>query len=153
MTKGSRRYRKEHGDLCLLLCCVSPQCLLFADPNKEHQVKQKCGSEAQPQHHRAMERWVQRQPTIANSLIADTHIAEGGAVVEVRFQGNWISASGKEPSCQFRRHKRCWFDPWDRKISWRRAWQPTPVFLPGEVHEQEKPGKLQSIGLQAVGHH
>ena len=25
-------------------------------------------------------------------------------------------------------------DPWVRKISWRREWQPTPVFLPGEVH-------------------
>ena len=24
------------------------------------------------------------------------------------------------------------FDPWVRKIPWRRAWQPTPVFLPGE---------------------
>ena len=23
-------------------------------------------------------------------------------------------------------------DPWVRKISWRRAWQPTAVFLPGE---------------------
>ena len=28
------------------------------------------------------------------------------------------------------------FDPWVRKIPWRRAWQPTPVFLPGESHEQ-----------------
>ena len=27
-------------------------------------------------------------------------------------------------------------DPWVRKIPWRRAWQPTPVFLPGESHEQ-----------------
>ena len=26
------------------------------------------------------------------------------------------------------------FDPWVRKISWRRAWQATPVFLPGESH-------------------
>ena len=25
-------------------------------------------------------------------------------------------------------------DPWVRKISRRRAWQPTPVFLPGESH-------------------
>ena len=25
-------------------------------------------------------------------------------------------ASGKEPACQSRRHKRCWFDPWVRKI-------------------------------------
>ena len=28
------------------------------------------------------------------------------------------------------------FDPWVRKISWRRKWQPTPVFLPGKSHEQ-----------------
>ena len=26
------------------------------------------------------------------------------------------------------------FDPWVGKIPWRRAWQPTPVFLPGESH-------------------
>ena len=31
---------------------------------------------------------------------------------------------------------RCEFDPWVRKIPWRRAWQPTPVFLPGESHGQ-----------------
>ena len=24
------------------------------------------------------------------------------------------------------------FDPWIGKIPWRRAWQPTPVFLPGQ---------------------
>ena len=28
------------------------------------------------------------------------------------------------------------FDPWVSKIPWRRAWQPTPVFLPGESHRQ-----------------
>ena len=28
------------------------------------------------------------------------------------------------------------FDPWVRKIPWRRAWQPIPVFLPGESHGQ-----------------
>ena len=27
-----------------------------------------------------------------------------------------------------------WFDPWVGKIPGRRAWQPTPVFLPGESH-------------------
>ena len=43
-------------------------------------------------------------------------------------------ASGKEPACQCRRCKRCGFDPWVKKIPWRRAWQPTPVFLPGESH-------------------
>ena len=32
--------------------------------------------------------------------------------------------------------KRCRFDPWFGKIPWRRKWQPTLVFLPGESHEQ-----------------
>ena len=41
---------------------------------------------------------------------------------------------GKEPTCQCRRHKRCQFNPWVGKIPWRRAWQPTAVFLPGEFH-------------------
>ena len=42
--------------------------------------------------------------------------------------------SDKEPVCQF---KRCKFDPWVRKIPWRRAWQPTPVFLLGDSHGQK----------------
>ena len=44
--------------------------------------------------------------------------------------------SGKEPTCQCRRCKRQGFDPWVRKIPWRRVWQLTPVFLPGEFHRQ-----------------
>ena len=39
---------------------------------------------------------------------------------------------GKEPACQFRRCNRCRFDPWVKKIPWRRTEQPTPIFLPGE---------------------
>ena len=31
---------------------------------------------------------------------------------------------------------RCGFDSWVRKVPWRRTWQPTPVFLPGEPHGQ-----------------
>ena len=33
-----------------------------------------------------------------------------------------------------------WFDPWVRKIPWRRKWQPTPVFLPGESYGQSLAG-------------
>ena len=29
------------------------------------------------------------------------------------------------------------FDPWVRKMPWRRNWQPTPVFLPGEFLGQK----------------
>ena len=28
------------------------------------------------------------------------------------------------------------FNPWVRKIPWRRGWLPTPIVLPGEVHGQ-----------------
>ena len=39
------------------------------------------------------------------------------------------------------------------KILWRREWQHTSGFLPGEFHGQrEEPGRLQSMGLQRVGH-
>ena len=32
------------------------------------------------------------------------------------------------------------------------AWQPTPVFLPGETPQTEEPGGLQSMGSQRVRH-
>ena len=44
------------------------------------------------------------------------------------------------------------FDPWVGKIPWRRAWQPTPVFLPGESPWTEEPGGPQFIRSQRVGH-
>ena len=43
-------------------------------------------------------------------------------------------ASDKEPACQGRRHKRLEFDSWLKRFPWRRAWQPTAVFLPGKSH-------------------
>ena len=44
--------------------------------------------------------------------------------------------------------RRLGFYPWVGKIPWRRAWQSTPVFLPGESPWTEEPGGLQSMGLQ-----
>ena len=38
-------------------------------------------------------------------------------------------------------------DPWIRKISWRRKWQPTPVFLPGKPH-----GWRSLVGYSPWGH-
>ena len=43
---------------------------------------------------------------------------------------------GKEPANQCRRLKRHGLDPWVREIFWRRKWQPTRIFFPGESHEQ-----------------
>ena len=44
---------------------------------------------------------------------------------------------GKESICQCRRPRRHRFEPWVRKIPWRRKWQPIPAFLPGESHGQK----------------
>ena len=56
--------------------------------------------------------------------------------------GQWLGFPGgtsggkKKTTCQCRRPKRFGFDPWVRKICWSMAWQPTPVFLPGDSHWQ-----------------
>ena len=56
-------------------------------------------------------------------------------IAQYFLQGIPGGATGKEPTCQCRRQRRR-FDPWVGKIPWKRAWQPTPVFLPGESHGQ-----------------
>ena len=57
---------------------------------------------------------------------------------------------GKESACNAEECLWCRrreFDTWVRRISWRRKWQPTPVFLPGKFH-----GQRSLIGSQRVGH-
>ena len=50
-----------------------------------------------------------------------------------------------------RRCRRRGFGPWIRKISWREAWQPTPVFLPGESRGQKSLAGYSPWGCR-VGH-
>ena len=67
----------------------------------------------------------------------------------------WGQAGGKEPAWQCQRYKRCEFDPWVGKIPWRRAWQPTPVFLPGEFQGENSltdyspQGQRESVRTEA----
>ena len=60
----------------------------------------------------------------------------------------WLSS--KESACQCRRHRRCRFNPWVRKIPWRRKWQPTPVFLPGKFHRQRTLAGYSPWGLKVL---
>jgi len=46
-------------------------------------------------------------------------------------QGKRIWLKGKKICLPSRRHG---FDPWVRKVPWRRKWHPTPVFLSGKSH-------------------
>ena len=45
---------------------------------------------------------------------------------------------------------------WDQslvgKMPWKKEWQPTPVFLPGESPWIEEPGELQSMGCKRARH-
>ena len=67
--------------------------------------------------------------------------------ISIHCEGFPGAASGKEPTCQCRRLKRGEFYPWVGKIPWRKAWQPTPVFLPGESH-----GQRSLVGYSPQGH-
>ena len=76
--------------------------------------------------------------------------------------GPCFTYKGETRSCKKRNPKFCYhhhfsltphkghgFDCGVGKISWRRAWQPTPVLLPAESHGQ-RPGRLQSAGSHRV---
>ena len=56
------------------------------------------------------------------------------------------------PRCSVGKSLPARFDSWVRKISWRRKWQSTPIFLPGESQGQRSlAGSLwgcQCMGLQ-----
>ena len=56
------------------------------------------------------------------------------------------AASCREPTCQCRTHKRLGFNLWVGETPWGRAWQLTPVFLPGESH-----GKRNLVGYSPWG--
>ena len=66
--------------------------------------------------------------------ITESGTTEHVCIFHTNFGGFPGGASGKEPICQCQSPKRLRFDPWVRKIPWRRVWQSTPVFLPGEFH-------------------
>ena len=54
----------------------------------------------------------------------------------------------KDPSASAGDAKRRVSNPWVGKVFWRRAWQPTPVFLPGESHGQRSPAGCIAWGCK-----
>ena len=67
--------------------------------------------------------WIQRIDWI---YLFHMHYTHG-----VIFLPWWLISKESTYQC-----RKCWFDPWVENIPWRRKWQPTPVFLPGNSHEQ-----------------
>jgi len=60
-----------------------------------------------------------------------------------------LVAHGKESACNVRDLGSI---PGLGRFPWRRAWQPTPVFLRGESPWTVEPNGLESMGSQIVGH-
>ena len=81
-----------------------------------------------------------------------TSICDYGKNDSFDYRGLPGGSGGKESTCQC---KRPWFDHWVGKITWRRKWQLTPIFLEWESQRipwTEELGELQSMGLQKVRH-
>ena len=63
--------------------------------------------------------------------------------------GSPLQDSWASPVAQTIKNPPAMQEIWVGKI-WRRAWQPTPVFLPGESQWTEEPGGLQSMRSQEL---
>ena len=74
--------------------------------------------------------WTELNWTDGSSSIWETSTLFSTMAIPI-YSGDANDTSGNEPPCQSRRHKRHGFDPWIRKIPWRRKCQPSLVFLPG----------------------
>jgi len=75
-------------------------------------------------------------------------VRKGAAVTATDYSRSMVAQTVKNPPAMWETWVQSlgWEDPW------RRSWQPIPVFLPEESLWTEKPGGLQSMGLQRVGH-
>ena len=82
------------------------------------------------------------EKTSLNMLFASSQESRG-------FPGG---AGCKEPTRQCRRCKRHRFDPWVRKIHWRRKTATHSSIPAWEIPGTEESGGLQSMGSQRVGH-
>ena len=82
-------------------------------------------------------------PALAGGFFA---LADGFSCI-----GRWVSLMAQMVN---NRPAMCktWVWPLGWKIPWRKAWQPTPVFLLGESPWTGEPGRLQSVGLLWVKH-
>ena len=79
-----------------------------------------------------------RQESDMTELLSVTHSS-----LEEGFPGG----SAVRICLQCRSCRRRGFNPWVRKVPWRRAWQPVPVSLPGESH-----GQRSMEGYSSPGH-
>ena len=82
--------------------------------------------------------------SLSSSLTHVTRVPSFNLFAHIQQFGVTRWFNSKESICQSRR---CEFDPWVRKIPWRRKWQPTPIFLPWK-----SPGQRSLVGYSPGDH-
>ena len=80
---------------------------------------------------------------------SDTNSSLKGFPIAVNGKNQPYGLSSKELACECRRYR---FNAWVRKILWRRKWQPTRVFSPGNSHGQRSLEGYSPWGCKRVGH-
>ena len=73
-------------------------------------------------------------PKVAIRLMVAIKLIKDSLIV---FWASQVALMVKNPAANAGdQKKKSSFNTWVGKIPWRRAWQPSPVFLPGESHGQ-----------------
>ena len=85
----------------------------------------------------------------SHSLLQETFLTLGSNPGVLHCRQFPSGSHGKESACQGRR---LGFDPWVWKISWKREWLPTPLFLSGEFHGQRSLKGYSPQGCKKAGH-
>ena len=94
---------------------------------------------------------VKNKPAIQEIPVGPGSGSSPGEGIGYPLQYSWASLVAQTERIHLQRG-RAGFNSWVGKTPWRRTWQPTPAFLPGESPWTEEAGGLQSLGSQRVGH-
>ena len=82
------------------------------------------------------------------TITLENNVAISFKVIHTHSHGaSQVALVVKNPVASAGDIKRLRFHPWVGKIPWRRAWQSTPVSLPGESH-----GQRSLAGYSPLGH-
>ena len=157
---GSHRVRGDRVTSLSSPLCLRHSCAQKESDNADYgdDGGSNRGTELSESRHTGWRDLLLRRP---RSLSWKAFSRKSGRQLFCRYAKHWNHSLGfsggsevKKSMCQRRQHG---FDPWVGTIPWRKKWQPTLVFLPGNILAWEIPwreglGGLQSMGSQRVGH-
>jgi len=96
---------------------------------------------------------VTKEATIYNEGEIVSSISTAGKTGQLYVKEGFLGgASGKEPACQCRRHKRCGVQSLSWEDSLEKGMAPHCNILALRIPQTVEPSRLKSIGLQRIRH-